>query len=194
MKPKIELCSTLARYMRPYDRVARYQFKIVNRRRRAATDIKISVSALFPGLIHAGSIEIIRLREHNVHWLPKHGSLLFRIQPGRMAEETRGAYIKYFPEHLVMAISSGTEVDLIEFLSARPNSSIRIDVSSTDSIASGTSHVRCIYTMSQIETGRFQSKMSCGHTGIFQPDAIGETSTSMAGSVADSDDTPVPDL
>jgi hypothetical protein len=167
MRPKITLCPTLAKYVRPYDNNTRYQFKIINKSRRAAAYVRITISAVFPGLIYKNSRETIRIRDLDMHWFQGHSHRLFRVQPSRMIVESRDSYLKYFPNHIAVAINNGDNVDLIDFLNVRPNSILQIDVSATDPTTGAISHVQCRYTTQEIKIGRFR-RDSCEHTGIFE--------------------------
>jgi hypothetical protein len=168
MKPKLKVSPTVARYILAGDATHRYQFKVINTARRAATNVRITVSARLPGLVREGSTEIIRIQEFDTQWFNKRGASLYRIQPSRMPPEMSTAYLKYFPEPLALAISTGTAVDLIDFLSLRPNSKIRIDVSATDSIAGAAGHARCDYTIEEIKVGRFKGKIGFEHTSVLE--------------------------
>jgi hypothetical protein len=184
MKPKIILCPTLAKYVRPFDNATRYQFKIINKRRRAAANIRITVSAVFPGLIYETSTETIRIQDFDLHWFKGHAHRLFRVQPSRMKVESREAYLKYLPSHIAVAISNGDNVDLADFLNLRPNSRIQVDVSATDPIAGAISHVQCNYTAKEIRIGRFRKGISCEHTGIFETGAPTEEDSNALENIA----------
>lgn len=193
MKPKIKVSPTIAKYILEGDTTHRYQFKVINTTRRAATNVKITISARFPGLVREGSTEIIRIQEFDAQWFNKRSASLYRIKPSSMSSEMSTAYLKYFPESLAQAISSGAAVDLIDFLSIRPNSKIRIHVSATDSIAGAANHARCDYTIEQIEVGRFKGKMGFEHTGVLEPDIQPRVKAELLEAIeGDSDGEPPP--
>jgi hypothetical protein len=166
MRPKLILCPTIARYRLPGEKVDRYQIKIINGRRRLAVDLKVTVAIHLPGLVRHGSVETLTLLKSEN---PSLGiNVRYRIQPGRMPQDTKDRYLSYFPAYLAKSISHGQTVDLDEFFKIYEGAFLRVSASATDSFSGANGFVRETYYADSMRAGRFAGGRSCEHSGLLE--------------------------
>jgi len=165
MRPRMAICPTLAKYALS-DRQTRYQFKILNVGRRPVADVRVWVRVLMPGLVKAGTPEVINILEFERPWIAKGGSHRRRINPSHMPDDTRRSYQKYFPTKINELLRAGQAIDLVDFLKIREGSTLRVEVAATDAFSGARAYVQQLFGLDDIKEGAFL-KNSCSQSGRF---------------------------
>jgi hypothetical protein len=159
LRPRIRLCPTLATYI-DLNGELRTQFRIRNAGRRAAEDIRVTVSLRMPDLVIVGTVEIALLATHEVAFLPPGVPRRWSIR----CEKAKGLaiFMKYAPEELEELYKAGKRIALADVLAAL-DATVRIGVLATDSYSNTREYFQRIFSAEDIRVGRFVGR-GCDHT------------------------------
>lgn len=180
LRPRLMICSTLARYVLP-DGTRQCQVKIINVGRRAVADLEVTVRAAMPGLVRADATEILTVRDVHRPWLSKGSSVLYAIRPDHIAEQDRRRFSDNFPPLIASALldESRDRIDIKDVLETRPDSRLIAYVAASDSFSGARVFERHAFGMADFSNGYFRKGRNCSHSE--QCIDMGEPADGLAG-------------
>lgn len=175
VRPKLEWRSTIAKYRYDDDAPGQYRYSVALHnasRFRDAMDIRVVIRIRIPGLIRAGAAELFTIEEAATPRLRSKKTTLWRVRFDLIDDRTRRRYLNAFPDALRDKWESGEDIDLEEFMSAFPGTSIEVAGFCSDKYTWARSWCLESLKLRDVRIGRHAGE---GHTGSLVDSHLGNT-------------------
>lgn len=151
LRPRCVLNERLGYYSLDEEPVARSQVGLRSGT-RTIIDCNLTISLRIPGLVRAGSTELLRIYRTELPLMRAHTRRLWRVSIHEMPPETYGRFYPWL-EPWRDAIEEKRAIDVKEFLRSYPGSRVVVTFIAHDAFTGSTAAVRQSYGESDFEDG-----------------------------------------